>query len=60
MNQTAMMVLGIGGIIVIYFVIRFVVRSVFNKAEDALQNKLAERKNAKNNNREEDLSDRYK
>jgi hypothetical protein len=44
-----------GGRVIIY-----IVRSVFNKAGDAIQNKLAEKKNKKSNGKEENLADRYK
>ncbi len=60
MNANVMMWLAIAGLVVLSLVMRYVIRKVFNKAGDVLQNKLADRQNAKNNNREENLSDRYK
>ena len=53
-------ILAVGGLVIAVCVIRYVIRTVFNKAEDAIQNKIAEKKNAQSEGREENLSDRYK
>jgi len=60
MSQEVMMWLGIAGLVVLVFIIRFVVNTIFNKAGDAINNKLAEKKNEKSSDQEENLSDRYK
>jgi hypothetical protein len=60
MSQDVMMWLGIAGIVILAFIIRFVVNTIFNKAGDAVNNKLAEKKNEKSGSREENLSDRHK
>ena len=52
--------LAIGGLVIAAYVMRYVIRTIFNKAGDAIDNKLAERKNEKSANKEENLSDRYK
>ena len=60
MNSTAAIVLAVIGLTVLAYVIRYVINTVFNKAGDAISNKLVERKNEKPGNQEEKLSDRYK
>ena len=52
--------LAIAGLVVLSLVIRYIVRTVFNKAGDAIHNKLADKKNEQSDSREENLSDRYK
>jgi hypothetical protein len=60
MNPTVAIALAVIGIVVLSYVIRYVIRTIFNKAGDALQNKLAEKKNKESDGKEENLSDRYK
>ena len=60
MSQDVMIWLAVAGLVVIYVIIRFVIRTAFNKAGDVINNKLAEKKNEKLDGKEENLSDRYK
>lgn len=60
--DNAMLIIGLAsaGLIVLILVVRYVLRKIFNKVEDTIENKLADRKNAKSANKEENLSDKYK
>ena len=58
MSTELMIGLTVVGLVVLSYIIRYVVRTVFNKAGDAIQNKIADKKNADSGNREENLSDR--
>ena len=60
MSTEVMTGLLIAGLIIAAFVIRYVVSTIFNKAGDAVKNKLADKKNANSGSKEEKLSDRYK
>ena len=60
MSPEVIMGLAIVGVIILALVVRWVVRMIFNKAEDAISNKLADRKNERSANQVENLADRYK
>jgi len=60
--DNAMLIIGLAsvGIIVFILILRYVLRKIFNKVEDVVDNKFADMKNKKNDGKEENLSDRYK
>lgn len=56
-----LLLIGIGiGIAVLLLVIRYIIRYVFGKAEDAVNNKMNEHKSKRRPSGTEKLSDRYK
>ncbi len=60
MGMNTMVILAGIGIAILGLVVRYIIRAIFNKAGDAMQNKIAERQNRKSSGTEEDLSNRYK
>ena len=60
MSPEVMIVVAVIGLVIFAYVLRFIIRKVFNKAGDVIQNKLADKKNEKSAGKEENLSDRYK
>ena len=60
MSTEVMIGLTVVGLVVLSYIIRYVVNTVFNKAGDVIQNKIADKKNADSGSQEENLSDRYK
>jgi len=48
------------GLIALILILRYVLRKIFNKASDAIENKFTDMKNQKNAGSEQNLSDRHK
>ena len=59
MNPNVYIWLAAGGITILYLVVRYIMNTVWNKTKDAVRNKLADKNNAQNGKKEENLSDRY-
>jgi hypothetical protein len=59
MSRELIFVLAVIGLTLFLFVLRFVLRRIFYKAGDVIENKIAGIKNAKSGGAEENLADRY-
>ena len=60
MTTEVIMGLFIVGGVIVGFILRYFLKKISNKVNDAIQNKFADRKNEKYGNQEENLADRYK
>jgi|GEM_PF-4225714 len=59
-NATLIIVLVSIGLTILILILRYVLRQIFNKVEDTVENKFADIKNEKNEGKEENLADKYK
>jgi len=60
MNPEFLIVLAGIGLFIAALILRYILRQIFNKAGDAIENKFADMKNKQSDNDRADLSDRYK